>query len=85
MVTTGGHFVNPDQGRVAASIGKVQFLTQNRIHAFHLIADNFFRRVPDPEFLAQLRIERMQEGFIKILHRVAFVEGLEKNRAIHAI
>ena len=49
------------------------------------VADDFRRRVPDAELLAQRQIEGFQERLVEIGHRLAFVEAGEKGRPVHPV
>ena len=65
--------------------GRLQFLAQNRVHAFHHVLHDFRRRVPDAQFLAQFRVKGFQERLVEILHRVRFLELVKKRAAVNAV
>ena len=71
--------------RIGQSVGDIQFLAQHRVHPRHHVADDFRRRVPHAQLLAQFRVEGVQERFVEILHRAAGRELAEERRAIHSV
>ena len=71
--------------RIGQAIGQAQFLAQHGVHPRHLIADDFRRRVPDPQLLAQRRVVSLQERFVEILDGVFFLEAPEKLLPHHPI
>jgi len=68
---------------VGQAIGDAQFLAQGLVHPRDLVAHDFARGVPDAELLAQFRVERFQEGFVEVLHRVFHLEAGEEGGGIH--
>ena len=42
--------------RIGQTVGQAEFLAQHGVHPRHLIADDFRRRVPDAQLLAQHRV-----------------------------
>ncbi len=76
--------IEHDHTRVGEAVGDVQFRAQNLVDALDLVAHDLFGGVPDPQFLAQFRIEGLQERLVEILHRVPFVERLEEGGHINA-
>ncbi len=70
---------------VGEPIGEIEFLAKDNIHASHHVLDDFGRRVPNAELLAEFGIEGLEEGFVKILDSVDFLESGEEAGAVHAI
>ena len=67
------------------SVRDVEVVLQRPVHAGDHVADHFRRRVPDPELLAQFRVEGFEEGFVEVRHRLTFVEAGEERLAVHPV
>src|SRR5437660_10199364 len=71
--------------RVGETIGNLQFFAQHRVYARDHVFDDFSRRVPDSQLLAQLGIEGLQEWFVEILHRVAFFKTRKEGFSMYTV
>ena len=77
--------IEHEHARIGQAVGNVQLLAQRGIHAGDLILHNLRRRVPHAQLLAQLGVERLQEGFVKILDGVRLQKLFKEDGAIHAV
>ena len=66
-------------------LGDVEIVPKRLVHAGDHVADNFRRRVPDTELLAQFGIKGFQERLVEIRDRLAFVETREKRLSFDAV
>ena len=77
--------VEHDDVGVGEAIRQAEFALQHGIHPRHLVAHDFFRGVPHAQLFAQCWVECLQEGFVKVLHRMFGLEFCEECGSIHAV
>src|SRR5450631_2667448 len=69
---------NADGGTGEAE-GLIEFGAEKMIDALDHVADDFFRRVPDAEILAQFWVESFEKRLVKIGDCFLFTEGFEES------
>src|SRR5665648_660439 len=77
--------IEHNDARIGEAIGDAELRAQHLVNALDHVGDDLGRRVPDAERLAQLRVERLEEGLVEVLDRVRLLEGAEERSAINAI
>src|SRR6266851_9231169 len=70
---------------IGEAIHEAEFGSKHRVHALDHVVDDFRRRVPDTQALAELGIERLQKGFIEMLYGGTRVEDRKESIAIDPI
>ncbi len=68
---------------VSEAVGNVEFLAEDSVYAGDHVLDDFWRRVPDAELLAELGIEGLKKRFIEILDGVCLLKIGEERSAVH--
>ena len=66
-------------------VGDAEIVPQRLVHTRHHVAHDFRWRVPNAELLPQVGIERFEERFVEVRHRLALVEAGEEGGAIHPV
>ena len=77
--------VEHDHARVGQPVGDIELRAQHLVDARHHVLDDLGRRVPDAQLLAQLGVERLQEGLVEVLHGVALLEGGKEAGPVDAV
>jgi len=63
---------------IGEAVGKVELFAEDGVHTGDHVLNNFGRRVPDAELLAEVGIESLEEGFVEVLDGVGFLESIKE-------
>ena len=62
-----------------------EVVLQRPVHPRDHVADDLVRGVPDPELLAEVRIEGSEERLVEVRNRLPFPETGEERRPVHTV
>ena len=67
------------------AVGDAQVVAQRAVDAGDHVADDLGGGVPDAELLAQVRVERFEEGLVEVGYGLALAEAGEERRPVHPV